>query len=140
MIPGVTHLVCKQSSLITSSICLMSVYSLIIPSCLMADISMYQDTEKDLEKLVVYCRSISIKPWSWSKQRETSVSEMFSFGEPTAMKLCKHSPQGDDSNCHGTLCDGFFLPHQRCLPAQRDSWYVPIPKEQDLTPPTMTPP
>eukprot|EP00731_Ephydatia_muelleri_P028387 Em0020g31a len=51
------------------------------------------DSEKDLEKLVVYCRSISIKPWSWSKQRETSVSEMFSFGEPSAMKLCIDNPQ-----------------------------------------------
>ena len=54
-----------------------------------------QDTAKDLENLIVYCRSISIKPWSWSRQRETSVSEMFSFGEPSAMKLCKHSSHGN---------------------------------------------
>eukprot|EP00731_Ephydatia_muelleri_P028731 Em0020g375a len=75
---------------------MVSIYGLDAPKMVAQDdqeTTFVEDTEKDLEKLVVYCRSISIKPWSWSKQRETSVSEMFSFGEPSAMKLCKHSPQ-----------------------------------------------
>eukprot|EP00731_Ephydatia_muelleri_P028757 Em0020g401a len=75
---------------------MVSIYGLDAPKMVAQDdqeTTFVEDTEKDLEKLVVYCRSISIKPWSWSKQRETSVSEMFSFGEPSAMKLCKNSPQ-----------------------------------------------
>ena len=54
----------------------------------------FAETDEDLKKLIVYCRSVTIKPWDWKLQRETSVSEMFSFGEPTAVKLCKHFKQG----------------------------------------------
>ncbi len=56
---------------------------------------LYEETSKGLKKLIVYCRSISIKPWSWRKQKATSVSEMFSFGEPLAIKLCDKSQRGE---------------------------------------------
>ncbi|XP_064406324.1 1-phosphatidylinositol 4,5-bisphosphate phosphodiesterase delta-1-like [Halichondria panicea] len=59
---------------------------------------LYEETSKGLKKLIVYCRSISIKPWSWRKQKATSVSEMFSFGEPLAIKLCDKS-QRDMLKC-----------------------------------------
>ena len=55
---------------------------------------LFEETSSDLKKLIVYCRSISIKPWSWRKQKATSVSEMFSFGEPLAIKLCDRSQRG----------------------------------------------
>ncbi len=55
---------------------------------------LFEETSEDLKKLIVYCRSISIKPWNWRKQRQTSVSEMFSFGEPLAIKLCSKSQRG----------------------------------------------
>ena len=58
----------------------------------------FEETSEDLKKLIVYCRSVSIKPWSWRKQTETTVSEMFSFGEPTAIKHCDRSQRGK-SNC-----------------------------------------
>ena len=54
----------------------------------------FTQTAKDLSDLIVYCRSLSIKPWDWKKQKATSVSEMFSFGEPTALDLCKRYPRG----------------------------------------------
>ena len=49
---------------------------------------------EDLSSLIVYAKAISIKPWSWEKQRATSVTQMFSFGEPKAVDLCMKWPKG----------------------------------------------
>lgn len=54
----------------------------------------FTETSKDLSDLIVYCRASSIKPWDWGKQKATTVSQMFSFGEPTAIELCKRWPRG----------------------------------------------
>ena len=55
----------------------------------------FRETSEDLKALLVYCRAISIKPWSWLTQhQETTVSEMFSFGEPRAIELCRFSRGG----------------------------------------------
>ena len=64
---------------------------------------MFEETSEDLKKLIVYCRSVSIKPWSWRKQTETTVSEMFSFGEPTAIKHCDRSQRGECTVCNVTF-------------------------------------
>ncbi len=70
----------------------------------------FTETADDLKVLIVYCRSISIKPWDWRKQRETTVSEMFSFGEPTAVELCRKYPRGGCGYCLSrttmTVCKG----------------------------------
>ena len=42
----------------------------------------------DLKTLIIYAKATSIKPWSWKKQRATTVTQMFSFGEPKAVELC----------------------------------------------------
>ena len=52
------------------------------------------DTVDNLKALIVYCRAVSIKPWDWKRQKDTTVSEMFSFGEPTAVELCKKFAKG----------------------------------------------
>ena len=49
---------------------------------------------QDLSKLVVYCQAKRIKPWSWEEQQQTSVCNMFSFGESAALSKCKEHPKG----------------------------------------------
>lgn len=56
--------------------------------------SVFKETADDLKALIVYCRAVSIKPWSWKRQRQTTVSEMFSLGEVSAIRHCKDSPRG----------------------------------------------
>jgi hypothetical protein len=41
-----------------------------------------------LKSLIVYAKATSIKPWDWPAQKATSVTQMFSFGECKAEKLC----------------------------------------------------
>ena len=48
----------------------------------------YEETVGDLKSLIIYAKSTSIKPWDWRKQKATTVTQMFSFGEPKAMELC----------------------------------------------------
>ena len=50
--------------------------------------------KQDLSKLVVYCQAKRIKPWSWKKQQDTPVYNMFSFVESTALNKCKEHPKG----------------------------------------------
>ena len=52
------------------------------------------ETVDDLKSLIVYAKATSIKPWSWTKQRATSVTQMFSFGEPKAVELCMKDKRG----------------------------------------------
>ena len=47
--------------------------------------------QQKLSDLIVYCRSKRIRPWSWDEQKETSVCNMFSFNESTALTRCKDS-------------------------------------------------
>ena len=54
----------------------------------------FNTTLGPLKSLIVYAKAISIKPWSWKKQKATSVTEMFSFGEPTARELCSEWSKG----------------------------------------------
>ena len=42
----------------------------------------------DLKSLIIYAKATSIKPWDWRTQKATSVTQMFSFGEYKAEKLC----------------------------------------------------
>ena len=37
----------------------------------------------------MYCRTKRIRPWSWDEQKETSVCNMFSFSESSALSRCK---------------------------------------------------
>ena len=53
-----------------------------------------QATVPELQRLIPYCRAVSIKPWDWQKQLQTTVSEMFSFGEVSANKHCDNSARG----------------------------------------------
>ena len=48
----------------------------------------FKETIGDLRSLIIYAKATSIKPWSWKKQKATNVTQMFSFGEPTAVELC----------------------------------------------------
>ncbi len=48
----------------------------------------------DLKALIIYAKATSIKPWSWRKQRATTVTQMFSLGEPKAVELCTKSSTG----------------------------------------------
>ena len=73
------------------------IYTVALLHCLPACVCV-QETAKDLKKLIVYCRAVSIKPWSWKQQRDTSVSEMFSFGEPSAIKHTKECHKGEGGN------------------------------------------
>ena len=58
-----------------------------------------QETAGDMKSLIVYCRAISIKPWSFHRQAQTSVSNMFSFGEPSALRRCYKYPIGEWPLC-----------------------------------------
>ena len=42
----------------------------------------------DLKSLIIYAKATSIKPWDWPIQKATTVTQMFSFGECKAEKLC----------------------------------------------------
>lgn len=53
----------------------------------------YTETAEDLRRLIVYCRSTHINPWSWREQKFTSICQMFSFGEISAANHCKRSPK-----------------------------------------------
>ena len=55
----------------------------------------YEETIADLKSLIIYAKSVSIKPWNWKKQKATPVTQMFSFGEPTAIQLCTKWPRGE---------------------------------------------
>ena len=54
---------------------------------------------EDLKSLIIYAKAVSIKPWDWDEQRATTVTQMFSFGEPRAVELCKTSTKGKYSTC-----------------------------------------
>jgi len=45
--------------------------------------------KQDLNSLIVYCRTKRINPWKWEEQKKTTVCNMFSFGESTAISRCK---------------------------------------------------
>ena len=49
----------------------------------------------DLKSLIIYAKATSIKPWDWPTQKTTSITQMFSFGECKAEKLCTN----DRSRC-----------------------------------------
>ena len=49
---------------------------------------------EDLKTMIIYAKATTIKPWSWRKQRATTVTQMFSFGEPKAVELCTKSSTG----------------------------------------------
>jgi hypothetical protein len=53
----------------------------------------YIDTSDDLKDLIIYCKSTSIKPWSWREQKLTSVCQMFSFSEISAADKLKKTPR-----------------------------------------------
>lgn len=55
----------------------------------------FTDIVGDLKSLIIYAKAVSIKPWDWDKQRATSVTQMFSFGEPKAVELCIKSTKGE---------------------------------------------
>ena len=57
----------------------------------------FEETVGDLKSLIIYAKSTSIKPWNWKEQKMTDVTQMFSFGEPTAVQLCAMFPRGE---CH----------------------------------------
>ena len=59
----------------------------------------FEDTVGDLKSLIIYAKATSIKPWTWRKQRATSVTQMFSFGEPTAVQLCTKWTRGAYTLC-----------------------------------------
>ena len=52
------------------------------------------ETVEDLSSLIIYAKCKYIKPWSWEEQRKTKVTQLLSFGEPTAVKLCIESSRG----------------------------------------------
>jgi len=54
----------------------------------------YFDGQQDLSRLIIYCRSKHIRPWSWSEQQKTSICNMFSFGESNAFGKCEKYPKG----------------------------------------------
>lgn len=54
----------------------------------------FKETVEDLRSLIVYAKATSINPWAWEKQRATSVTQMFSFGEPTVVELCSECNEG----------------------------------------------
>ena len=48
----------------------------------------FKEAVGDLKTLIIYAKATSIKPWGWRKQKATTVTQMFSFGEPKAVELC----------------------------------------------------
>jgi hypothetical protein len=52
----------------------------------------FSETVGDMKSLIVYCRAISLKPWSFERQGQLPVSNMFSFGEPSALRRCDKYP------------------------------------------------
>jgi len=48
---------------------------------------------QDLDSLIIYCRTKRINPWKWEEQKKTTVCDMFSFNESTAVSRCK-DPKG----------------------------------------------
>ena len=54
----------------------------------------FKETVGDLKSLIIYAKATSIKPWDWKKQKTTSVTQMFSFGEPKAVELCTKRNRG----------------------------------------------
>ena len=48
-----------------------------------------------MKSLILYCRAISLRPWSFDRQSQTPVSNMFSFGEPSAIRRCEKYPIGE---------------------------------------------
>ena len=52
------------------------------------------ETVEDLSSLIIYAKCKYIKPWDWEVQRKTEVTQLLSFGEPTAVKLCIESSRG----------------------------------------------
>ena len=68
---------------------------------------------QDLSNLIVYCQAKHIKPWCWIEQQQSSVCNMFSFGEHTALSKCKEYPQGSQvTNYTNILCSCVFA--QKC--------------------------
>lgn len=68
----------------------------------------YNETIGDLKSLIIYAKSTSIKPWVWRKQKATTVTQMFSFGEPAAVELCAKWPRGEPYSLMHSL---FTLTH-----------------------------
>ena len=54
----------------------------------------FKEMVEDLKTMIIYAKATTIKPWSWRKQRATTVTQMFSFGEPKAVELCTKSSTG----------------------------------------------
>ena len=54
----------------------------------------YEEMVGDLKSLIIYAKATSIKPWDWRKQKATTVTQMFSFGEPKAVELCAKDKRG----------------------------------------------
>ena len=81
---------------ISSILCRISLGMRLNDATLLVDICsiLPQETADDLKKMYVYCRAVTIKPWSWKRQRQTTVSEMFSIGELSAIRHCRDSPKG----------------------------------------------
>ncbi|XP_065893737.1 1-phosphatidylinositol 4,5-bisphosphate phosphodiesterase delta-1-like isoform X2 [Dysidea avara] len=52
------------------------------------EIPMQEELYEDLSKMIVYCRTKHIKPWSWKEQKKTSICNMFSFSESMAYDKC----------------------------------------------------
>ena len=61
----------------------------------------YEETVGDLKSLIIYAKATSIKPWDWKKQKATTVTQMFSFGEPKAVELCTKDKRGTYRNISG---------------------------------------
>ena len=74
------------------------------------------EAEGDLKGLIIYAKATSIKPWCWNKQQATSVTQMFSFGECKAAKLCTNNDKctrGEskvtlDQPQHNSVCQIFL--------------------------------
>ena len=52
------------------------------------------ETVEDLSSLIIYAKCKYIKPWNWEEQKKTKVTQLLSFGELTAAKLCIESSRG----------------------------------------------
>ena len=59
----------------------------------------FKETVEDLRSLIIYAKATSIKPWSWERQKATNVTQIFSFGEPTAIELCTSWNKGVSVMC-----------------------------------------
>lgn len=52
------------------------------------------ETVEDLSSLIIYAKCKHIEPWKWEEQKKTKVTQLFSFGEPTADKFCNENHRG----------------------------------------------